>query len=383
MTENLFILENKMGGIASFCRNIIGHQIDPARPQRAILLHNSAESTVRITEKLGAEQSKLFEYDSSENLFAILKRLRLLIGRDPGALVSNSAIELQALSRFDSRKTIFQVVHDDFNFRLALKFEPIVDVFVAHSIHFYDKLVSFFPHRASSVFHIPYGIPLSVVQRAPNDQAIRLVFLGRLTEPKGVLDLPFIDEMLTALRIPVRWRIIGDGPEGKTLKERMPPGDRVDYFSPSSNEAVLKLCADGDALVFPTRFEGFPVALLEAMSAGLVPIVSDLPSGVPEVVDNLTGFRVPIGDIKGFVDAIGALEKDRARLEQMSRAARLRSENFDIKKRSRAYHELFARALEFKRPWGGPLSVKLGSRLDHPLLPNNAVRFLRSLKRTG
>ena len=39
-----------------------------------------------------------------------------------------------------------------------------------------------------------------------------------------------------------------------------------------------------DVFVLPTRFEGFPVALVEAMGAGLVPVVSDIASGVPEIV---------------------------------------------------------------------------------------------------
>jgi glycosyltransferase involved in cell wall biosynthesis len=383
MTETVFILENKLGGIASFCRNIVSQRVDRTWPHRAILLQNIADLTPRISEPIGVERSQLLEYDSTENMFAIFRRLRRLIGSDSGVLVSNSAIELQALSRFGSKKTIFQVVHDDFNFRLAQIFEPVVDVFIAHSVHFYDKLVLSLPHRASCIFHLPYGIPLADEHRVPNDNAIRLVFLGRLTEPKGALDLPCIDECLTSLGIPAKWRIIGDGPEGDRLKELMPPSDRVEYFSPSSGGAVMKLCADGDVLVFPTRFEGFPVALLEGMGAGLVPVVSDLPSGVPEVVDSSTGFRIRVGDIKGFVQAIEALNNDRGRLEQMSHAARLRTESFDIKKRAPAYHELFARAPDFKRPWGGPLPIKIGSRLDHPLLPNSAVRLLRSFKRAA
>jgi glycosyltransferase involved in cell wall biosynthesis len=82
------------------------------------------------------------------------------------------------------------------------------------------------------------------------------------------------------------------------LQESWHPRAPVRFLAPAANAEVLALCAENDVFVFPTRFEEFPVALLEAMSTGLVPVVSDLPSGVPEVVSEQTGFRIAIGKWK-------------------------------------------------------------------------------------
>ncbi len=190
-----------------------------------------------------------------------------------------------------------------------------------------------------------------------------------------------IDEQLVRANASVRWTIIGDGPKRFDLMQSLPPSLRVTYASPASNAEVLALCAQGDVLVFPTRFEGFPVALLEAMSAGLVPVVSDLPSGVPEVVDSETGFRVEISNVGAFVSAVLALHNNHELLESMSRAACRRAAYFDIDSRAQAYHDLFSRAKELKRPWRGPMALKHGSRLDQPYLPNCLVKTVRKTLR--
>ena len=346
MTETVYLLENHLGGIASFCSNLINYRPSVGGAQTAILLTNTTETLPKIKARLGADVEAAFAYSSQENSYAVLRRLRATLPARPGAIVSNSHLELALFSCYEPKQTVFQIVHDAFNLRLANAYEKVVDVFIAHSCHVYEELLNKLPHRASSIFHIPYGIKLAPCARDPGQGQLRLLFLGRLTQGKGVFDLPKIDRSLSAAGLSARWTIIGDGPDGCELMSLLPPSERVHYTSPSSNDEVLALCAECDILVLPTRFEGFPVALLEAMSAGLVPVVSDLPSGIPEVVDVATGFRVVIGDIDGFVAPIVALDRDRARLEAMSRAARNRAAGFDVHTRAPAYHALFARARE-------------------------------------
>ena len=382
MTETVYLLENHLGGIATLCANLIGRRPSASGRQTAILLTNTAGTVPKIKARLGADVETIFAYSSKENFYAVLRRLHATLPATRGAIVSNSYVELALFSRYEPRQTVFQIVHDAFNMRLANGYEKVVDVFIAHSRYFYEELLEVLPHRASSIFHIPYGIELAPRMRDACNEPLRLLFLGRLTQGKGVFDLPQIDKRLSAAGVAVRWTIIGDGPDGGELMTLLPASERVRYASPPSNDEVLALCAECDMLVFPTRFDGFPVALLEAMSAGVVPVVSDLPSGVREVVDVATGFRVAIGDVDGFVAPIIALDRDRARLEGMSRAARDRAAAFDVRLRAFAYHELFANAAELKRPWGGPLPLKHGSRLDQPYLPNAVVRAARRVHAT-
>jgi len=146
---------------------------------------------------------------------------------------------------------------------------------------------------------------------------------------------------------------------------------------------VLRLYERHDVLVMPSRGEGLPVALLEAGAAALVPVVSDLPSGIPEVVESgVSGYRPAVGDIGGFAEAIASLDRDRHRLESMSAAVRqVVATRFDASARTVEYQRLFARWRELKRPRPAHPRLHYGSRLDRPWLPNAVVKLIRSSRR--
>ena len=154
------------------------------------------------------------------------------------------------------------------------------------------------------------------------------------------------------------------------------------YRGALTNEETVATLAGHDVFVLPTRAEGLPVALLEAMGSGVVPVVSNIPSGVPEVVTvGVTGLLPEVGDVNGFADAIACLSADRALLERFSAAGRqLVTERFDIRNRVKDYHALYARDEELYRPLP-PDAPQYGSRLDHPWIPNPFVRVVRAALR--
>jgi hypothetical protein len=116
------------------------------------------------------------------------------------------------------------------------------------------------------------------------------------------------------------------------------------------------------------------------MGAGLVPIVSDIASGVPELVEHrVSGLRLPVGDVPGFADAIADLAADRATLETMSAAARRAiGSRFDPRPRTAAYQALFAEWRVLRRPRPARLPIPYRTRLDQPWLPNPVVRTVRT-----
>ena len=156
--------------------------------------------------------------------------------------------------------------------------------------------------------------------------------------------------------IEVQWTIAGAGPDEAELRAPVgiQPAGAV-ARPPDHAGAARPATSTQDVFVLPTRFEGFPVALVEAMGAGLVPVVSDIESGVPEIVDDgHSGECPPTGDVTAFADAIARLDGDRPRLEAMSAAARQTVEDrFDIRDRVTDYQALYARWEELYRPVAG------------------------------
>ncbi len=90
--------------------------------------------------------------------------------------------------------------------------------------------------------------------------------------------------------------------------------------------ALVDLYRGADALLFPTRLEGFGLVALEAQACG-APVVATRGSSLPEVVeDGVSGFLCPQDDMSAFVGAVRTLAADPGQWRQMRRAARCRAE---------------------------------------------------------
>lgn len=105
---------------------------------------------------------------------------------------------------------------------------------------------------------------------------------------------------------------------------------------------VSALLMASDAFVLSSDYEGNPLAMMEAMAAGL-PVVSTEVGGVPELVTSgKDGLLVAATDELGLRDALNLLFNDPARRRAMGRAARQSAEaKFDLPLMVRAYQQLY------------------------------------------
>jgi colanic acid/amylovoran biosynthesis glycosyltransferase len=175
----------------------------------------------------------------------------------------------------------------------------------------------------------------------------RLVFVGRLVEKKGV------GVLLQALgRIPddVEWslEVVGDGPLRAQLEEEAAPlGDRVTFTGQVPGAAVHEALRRAQIAVLPSvrahsgDQDGRPVALLEALAAGVPVVASDLP-GLAEVVDGVgaAGVLVPAGDAGAFAAAITRLLSDPDGRRRMGRVAAQRAASHSVEAVGARYLEL-------------------------------------------
>lgn len=125
--------------------------------------------------------------------------------------------------------------------------------------------------------------------------------------------------------------IAGEGPDrGKieALIRRLGVGDGVHLLGHRHDvPGFLSLL---DILVIPSLTEGFPLALLEGMAAGL-PIIATRVGGMPEIlVDGKTGIFVEPENPAAIADTVGALIEDRRRADELGRAALDDSRRFGI-----------------------------------------------------
>jgi glycosyltransferase involved in cell wall biosynthesis len=153
-----------------------------------------------------------------------------------------------------------------------------------------------------------------------------LICLARLARQKG---LDVLLQALPAVRAavgPVTLTICGEGPEGPelaALADRLGVADAV-YF-PGVVEDVAPRLALAEVFVLPSRYEGMPFALLEAMAAGLPVVASAVPGNTNVVRDGLDGLLVPPEDPAALAAAITRLLREPDLAARLGPAARGRA----------------------------------------------------------
>jgi len=165
----------------------------------------------------------------------------------------------------------------------------------------------------------PHTFPVAPTR--PGDRPFTVLFMGRLTEEKGVLVLLAAAEEL-GVRSGIRLLIAGDGPLRGMVVERAGRSRGLTYLG--QVEDVIAAYHGADLVVMPSLSEGLPMTALECMACGL-PLVASRVGGLPEVLlDGETGLLVPPGDADALRVAIETLAADPSRAVRMGRSGRAR-----------------------------------------------------------
>ncbi|MEA3407267.1 MAG: glycosyltransferase [Chloroflexota bacterium] len=174
--------------------------------------------------------------------------------------------------------------------------------------------------------------------------------VGRFVTPKGHI---YLLDALASLRnqMPdIRALIIGDGPLRSSIETSVKAlGLAEIVILTGTRHDIPELLSLLDLFVLPSLWEGLPIAILEAMAAGL-PVVATRVGGVPEVVvDGETGLLVPPGDPDALAQAILRLLRDPDLRHRMGQAGRARvAEHFSVEQMVRKTEALYERLLAEK-----------------------------------
>jgi glycosyltransferase involved in cell wall biosynthesis len=192
----------------------------------------------------------------------------------------------------------------------------------SNSVGVLGKISAFVPSDKLKLLPNPIAPPVIGELRA--DRERRFVTVARLVHQKG------IDLLLTAFARIARdldgWSldVVGDGPLLTQLKnqaEKLGIGERVTFHGHVTDPvSILQNCR---IFVLPSRFEGMPNALLEAMACGLAPIVTDASPGPVETINHeQSGLVVPTENAAALGDAMRRLADDPVLTERFAQQAR-------------------------------------------------------------
>jgi glycosyltransferase involved in cell wall biosynthesis len=170
--------------------------------------------------------------------------------------------------------------------------------------------------------------------------------VGNLTAKKDQATLLAASARLAGEHPHLRVVLVGSGPlehELRTRALRLGLGDAVVFAG--SRDDVFDLLPAFDLFALSSRFEGLPIALLEAMASGVPPVVTRV-GGVPEVVtDGEDGLLVEPGDPDGLATCLGKLLADPGRRAELGARAVERAAAFDLAHAVRRIEAIYDRAL--------------------------------------
>ena len=189
----------------------------------------------------------------------------------------------------------------------------------------------------------PVMVPAEVPDRSGRSK-VQFLHLGRLGTRKGSHDLV---DAFAGLPLDLRQRarliLAGDGDVEGVRKRAEPLGSSVEVLSWVNAQDRDRLLAESDVFALPSRAEGVPMALLEAMANGLPSITSPV-GGIPDVFrDDVDGALVDPGDVEQIRAAmVKYIVDDTARLAA-GHCARARAGDFDVHVYARRLAQIYQR----------------------------------------
>lgn len=323
----IFFLPDSRGGVETFTNNYVntisgcGIKVIKYKTIKALT------AKIRRTVKGDIEQLQIgFSWYSTER--SKYGMLRKLVDEND-VLICDDSFELEFINYYGLKNKVVYILHGDLtHYKNSLDaYNGSMDLVLCVSNGLKSKYMSLFPELKFGVSH-PFL--LAVPEKEPSaGEKLNCVFIGKFEYQKGA-DL-FLD-LVKSFEDEMNWTVaaIADGSEASLLG-RIP--SYVKIYMDLPNEKVLQLLSEADVLIFPSRTEGFGIAVLEAMSRGVVPIVLNIPIGIPDqVIHGYNGFIV---DAENWSEVGSCLEKlgsgSHLLIEMKKNAIRFVKDNFNSK----------------------------------------------------
>jgi glycosyltransferase involved in cell wall biosynthesis len=178
------------------------------------------------------------------------------------------------------------------------------------------------------------------------EDAVVIGNVGNFTPKKDHRTLLEAMALATSKNHEIQLVLVGSGPHEGAVRDdvrSLELNDRVLFAG--SRDDVAALLPAFDVFALSSRYEGLPIALLEAMATG-VPCVATSVGGVPEVVDNGNeGLLVPAGDSSAMADALLTLVRAPHQRTAMGARAALTASQFDVAEAARSSEAVYRLAL--------------------------------------
>ena len=344
----------QMNGVNVFAMNLVRGLVDRGFDARVVLTEPDRREPIPMARP---PELPIEELSSGGGVVQRWRRLiRFLESQRPCVYVPNYDWHTSCVAPRLSREiAIVGIVHSDDprHYEDLVRLGHTWNAVVAVSQRIGERARELLPSAASRLSVIPYGIQVPPATQRGHGGPLRVIYSGLLKRAqKRILDIPRIAEEVLRKDVPLQLTFAGGGVDELRVREacrELRARGAVRFVGILAPDALASELAGHDVQLMTSEFEGLPNALLEGMAHGLVPVVSDIESGIPELVrDGENGFVVPVGDVSAFAGRLAALHEDRARLGRMGAAARATMEGgpYRMERMVESYAEVIERVFD-------------------------------------
>lgn len=160
------------------------------------------------------------------------------------------------------------------------------------------------------------------IETKSNEQTVHVLFARRFMRFRGTQEFCQASKQLLARHDQLRVTICGAGPDENSMKEILPPSDRVTYRTASYRE-MPKLVAEHDIIVVPSLgSEGSSLSAIEGMAAGRAVIATAVGGLTNVLIDGYNGLLIEPGSTAALAKALDQLIQNEALRNILGKRAR-------------------------------------------------------------
>jgi glycosyltransferase involved in cell wall biosynthesis len=361
------------GGVLSAVRNLLLYRQHNEIENHVIYtINKDFTSFYHLPGLEGTTSEQVFYYSAQWNFYYTVKQLAKLIPDEQSVIVAHDWLELGMVSHLGLKNPVIYFVHGDYDYyyQLAAKHCDSIDTFICVCESISKKLIEILPSRSDKIIYSRFPVPSISKASFRSNEILQMIFVGRCEDAKGYNLLPEIEKGLRIKKVKVNWHIIGEGSEDSSNQSLWPEDTIIYFYGKLTQEEVFSLLHKSDLFLLPSLAEGMPVSVIEAMKAGVVPIVNNLPCGIQEIIVNgKTGYKVDNNLLDGYIAVIKQLSDDKGMLNAIAQeASSFATCLFDPLINTRKIEVIILKSIDMKKNKG---QFKVyGSRLDSKYIPN-------------
>lgn len=337
-----------VGGAEVFLTNLIS-KLNLNKYDVSIIVLDKENNTF-LEKKLNDLGIKIYYLNKKDGFrpFTFIKIYRLLKTINPKIIHGNIGGMIYALPYVFLKKNI-KVIHTTHTLaslefgklkRMVLKYfykRSLIIPVVISNINYQNFLTTYkIPKHLIKIIYNGIDIDKFYFERKFNSSEIRLGHVGRFEEVKNHRVIFKVYESLINKGYNVSLKLIGNG----SLLENYRKKYKDVIFIESSSE-IAKELKDIDFFVFPSLYEGMPLAVIEAMASGCI-ILSSNVGGLNDLVeDGVNGYRFDFQNVEGFVQTIEMLYKDKKLMAKIAKNNQKKVSEYSLTEMVRKYEELY------------------------------------------